>query len=130
MAVTRPEPGMSKEVEMETKPGMGVRHVGPVEMLSTPAMIGMMEGTALKLLQEHLEPGQTSVGARVDVMHLAPSPVGKPVKIKATYIGQDGRQHLFRVQAFYGETMIGNGIHWRAVVDPSRFRERSAQKPS
>ncbi|MBI3743817.1 MAG: thioesterase family protein [Chloroflexi bacterium] len=121
MALT---PGMSKEVEMPTKAGMGVTHVGPVEMLSTPSMIGMMEGTALKLLQEHTDGGMPSVGARIDVRHLAPSPVGKPVKIKATYIGQDGRQHLFRVQAYFGETLIGDGTHWRAVVDPARFAKK------
>lgn len=120
------EPGATKEMVMETKPGMGVTHVGPVEMLSTPAMIGMMESVSLRLMQEHLDQGQTSVGARVDVRHLAPSPVGKPVRVKATFLRTEGRRYIFQVEAYSGERKIGEGIHERAVVDPSRFRQRSA----
>lgn len=118
------QPGMSAEQEMETRPGMGVNHVGPVEMLSTPSMIGFMEGVCLKLMQQHLPPGQTSVGARVDVRHLAPSPVGKPVRVKATFLRTEGRRYIFEVQAFSGETKIGEGIHERAAIDPSRFRTK------
>jgi predicted thioesterase len=104
---------------------MGVTHAGPVEMLSTPVMIGMFEGVCLHMMQERLPQGQTSVGARVDVRHLAPSPVGKPVRIKATFLRTEGRRLIFEVQAFSGDTKIGEGIHERAVIDPSRFQARS-----
>ncbi len=123
--MTKPlEPGLSAETEVETKPGMGVKHVGPVEMLSTPAMIGMMEGICMKMLQESLEPPQTSVGARVDVRHLAPSPVGRKVRVKATFQRTEGRRYFFGVEAYSGDTKIGDGMHERAVVDPSRFKQR------
>ncbi len=118
------QPGVSKEATMETRPGMGVTHVGPVEMLSTPTMIGFMEGVCLKLMQEQMGPGPPSVGARVDVRHLAPSPVGKPVRVKATFARMEGRRYIFEVQAFSGDVKIGEGIHERAVIDPGRFRAR------
>ena len=119
------EPGATTEQEFETKPGMGVTHAGPVEMLSTPAMIGMMEVVCLRLMQGHLEEGHTSVGARVDVRHLAPSPVGRTVRVKATFARIEGRRYIFEVQAFSGDRMIGEGIHERAIIDPSRFQQRS-----
>lgn len=118
------KPGTCTEQEMETKPGMGVKHVGPVEMLSTPAMIGMMEGVCLRLLQENLTGGLTSVGARVDVRHLAPHPVGKPITVKAEYLRTEGRRLIFGVQALSGDVKIGDGIHERAIVDPSKFKQR------
>ena len=119
-----PPPGVSKEQEHTSKPGMGVTHVGPVEMLSTPAMIGFMEGTAMGLLQQYLDPHERSVGARVDVRHLAPTPVPGKVKVKATFLRTEGRRYIFEVQAFAGEVKIGEGIHERAVIDPSRFQPR------
>ena len=117
-----PPAGASREQEFTTEPGMGVTHVGPVEMLSTPTMIGFMEHTALELLQEYLEEPERSVGARVDVRHLAPMPVGGKVKVRATFLRTEGRRYIFEVQAFAGEKKIGEGIHERAVVDPTRFQ--------
>ena len=118
------EPGTHRAEEMETKASDGVTHAGPVAMLSTPAMIGMMERVCLKMMQERLEPPKTSVGARVDVRHLAPARAGDPVRIEATYLRQEGRRYVFEVRAFSGETKIGEGFHERAVIDPSRFQSR------
>ncbi|MBM4406115.1 MAG: thioesterase [Chloroflexi bacterium] len=118
------DPGMSVEETIETRPGMGVKHVGPVEMLSTPSMIGMMEGVCLKVLQQSLEGSITSVGYHVDVKHLAPHPVGKPVRVKSTFVNSDGRRYTFQVQAYSGEVKIGEGTHTRVAVDPSKFRQR------
>jgi len=119
-----PEPGVSREAVLETKPGMGVTHVGPVEMLSTPSMIGMMEDVCMELMQEHLPANLTSVGARVEVSHLAPHPVGDPIRVRATFLRTNGRRLIFQVEAFSGDIKIGEGIHERAAVDPERFRQR------
>lgn len=116
--------GATREQDMPTKPGMGVTHAGPVEMLSTPSMIGLIEGVCLRLMQEHLDAGLTSVGARVDVRHLAPHPVGKPVRVKATFARSEGRRLIFDVEAWSGDLKIGSGIHERAVIDPSKFKQR------
>ena len=118
------KPGITREEVLPTKAGMGVKHVGPMEMLSTPSMIGMMEAVCLKLLQENLQGDLTSVGSRVDVRHRAPSPVGEPVRVKATFLRTEGRRLIFEVEAYHGEVKIGDGIHERAIIDPSRFKQR------
>ena len=124
MPVKPPPVGANREQELETSPGMGVTHVGPVETLSTPSMIGFMERVSLQLLQEYLDENERSVGARVNVRHLAPSAVGQSVRVKSTYVGMEGRRSIFEVEAYCGEIKIGDGTHERAVVDPSRFQSK------
>ncbi len=116
------EPGTYKSEEVPTKAGEGVTHMGPIAMLSTPSVIGAMEGVCMRMMQDHLEWPRTSVGARVDIRHLAPAPAGEPVRIEATYLRQEGRRYIFEVRALSGEKKIGEGLHERAVVDPSRPR--------
>lgn len=119
-----PPVGASKEQGHTSTPEMGVGHLGPVRMLSTPAMIGFMEGTAMALLQQYLDPQERSVGARVDVRHLAPTPVPGKVRVKTTFLRMEGRRYIFEVQAFAGHVKIGEGTHERAVVDLTRFQAK------
>lgn len=118
--------GTSDEMTITTTPEMGVTHL-PVPMYSTPAMISHFEGLCLQLLQRHLDPGETSVGYRVDVRHLAPTPIGMKVTVKARVKEVDGRKCVFEVEA-YNETgtKIGEGIHERRVIDASRFAGRQS----
>ncbi len=117
--------GASDEMTVATTSEMGVRHL-PVPMYSTPAMISHFEGLCLQMLQKHLDQGETSVGYRVDVRHLAPTPIGQKVTVKAKVKEVDGRKCVFEVEA-YNEAgvKIGEGIHERRVIDLSRFAGRS-----
>jgi len=113
------------EMVIETTPEMGVRHL-PMPMYSTPAMVGHFEGLCLKLLQQHLDSGETSVGYRVDVRHMAPTPIGMQVTIKGKVTEVDGRKVVFAVEAHnQSGTKIGEGIHERRVIDMSRFAGRT-----
>ena len=114
-------PGSSDEMTIATTPEMGVAHL-PVSMYSTPAMVGHLEGLCLKMLQSHLDTGETSVGYRVDVRHLAPTPIGMKVTVKGRIKEVEGRKVLFEVEA-YNESgaKIGEGIHERRIIDMSRF---------
>jgi fluoroacetyl-CoA thioesterase len=118
--------GASDEMTLNTTPEMGVAHL-PVPMYSTPAMVGHFEGLCLKLLQQHLDAGETSVGYRVDVRHMAPTPIGMQVTVKGKVTGVDGRKVVFEVEASnQSGTKIGEGIHERRVIDLARFGGRSA----
>jgi len=117
--------GASDEMTITTTKEMGVAHL-PVPMYSTPAMVAHFEGLCLRLLQKHLDAGETSVGFRVDVKHLAPTPIGMDVTVKGKVKEVDGRKVVFEVEA-YNQTgaKIGEGTHERRVIDMARFGKPS-----
>jgi predicted thioesterase len=101
---------------------------GLVPVYSTPAMVGLMEAAAVKALDGQLEPGQTSVGGRIDVRHLAATPVGMSVHARAELTAFNGRKLSFRVEAWDEVEKIGEGLHERFVIDTDKFVARAMAK--
>ena len=97
---------------------------GSVYVLSTPMMIAFMEDVSLNLVQKCLEPGKTTVGYHVDIKHLAPAPIGKEVRVKSTLVEINGNRLKFKVEAYYKDKKIGEGIHERVIVDEKEFMKR------
>jgi len=97
-------------------------------VLSTPVMIMAMENAALEAIKPYFEAGESAVGTRVDVTHLAATPVGRRIVAYAEVTGTSGRHIEFRVQAMDGTEEIGRGTHGRVVIDFARFTERLAAK--
>ncbi|WP_376797110.1 thioesterase family protein [Thermogemmatispora sp.] len=97
---------------------------GGVEVFATPMMIALMENAAWRAVADFLEEGYVSVGTRVDVRHLAATPIGQRVRAIAELVEVDGRRLLFRVEAYDEEKKIGEGFHERFVVHLQRFLER------
>jgi len=116
--------GTSDEMVIDTTPDMGVKHL-PMPMYSTPTMVAHIEGLCLKMLIPFQEAGESSVGYRVDLKHMAATPIGMKVTVKGKVREQDGRKIVFDVEA-YNETgaKIGEGMHERRVIDMSRFAGR------
>jgi fluoroacetyl-CoA thioesterase len=97
-------------------------------VLATPVMILLMENAALNAIKPYLATGQTALGTRVDVEHLAATPIGRLVIAQAEVTGVDGRRIAFAVKAFDGSEQIGAGTHQRALIDVERFNERLKAK--
>lgn len=97
-------------------------------VLSTPVMIMAMENAALEAIKPYFEAGESAVGTRVDVTHLAATPVGRRIVATAEVIGTNGRQIEFRVKAMDGDEEIGRGTHARVVIDLADFSERLAAR--
>jgi len=93
-------------------------------VLATPVMIMMMENAALNAIKPYFEPGETAVGTRVDVEHLAATPVGRQVTARAEVTAVAGRRIEFRIEAADGGETIGTGTHARAVIDLAKFSAR------
>src|SRR6185312_17103825 len=72
---------------------------GGVRVFGTPAMIGLMENAAWRLVQPELEEGETTVGTLVEIRHLAATPVGMRVVATAELIAIEDRRLVFRVAA-------------------------------
>ncbi len=83
-------------------------------VLSSPAMIMEMELACVDAVRGHVD---ASAGFHVDVKHIAPAPAGESVETTATLIEVDGKKLRFKVETKLGETLIGTGIHRRAIVD-------------
>lgn len=97
-------------------------------VLSTPVMIMAMENAALEAIKPYFEGGETAVGTRVDVSHLAATPVGRRIVATAEVTGTNDRHIEFRVKAMDGAEEIGRGTHARLVIDLASFSERVAAK--
>jgi len=86
-------------------------------VLSTPGMIGMMEGMAAALAYEHLAEGQATVGFEVCVRHVAAAAEGATCQVRATLREVvDGRKLRFDVEVAEGGRTIGVGTHERRIV--------------
>ena len=101
---------------------------GGVKVFATPMMIGLMENAALSAVDLHLPKGYVTVGTRIDVRHLAATPVGMKVYAMAKLIGIDGKRLEFKVEAYDEKEKIGEGSHERYIIDVERFIERTAAK--
>jgi fluoroacetyl-CoA thioesterase len=90
-------------------------------VLATPVMIMIMENAALNALKPYLEAGETAVGTRIDVRHLAATPAGRRVTGEAEVTRVDGRRIEFSVTATDGAEQIGVGTHERMLIDSGKF---------
>lgn len=118
------EPGIVEEWTITTTPDMGITHLGPdvPSMYSTPSMVSLIEGACVRLITRYVDPGEQSVGFRVDVKHLAPTTIGKQVTAKVTLREINGRRLVFDCEVTNEDgTKIGEGMHERAVIDIKRF---------
>ena len=92
--------------------------------LASPSMIRWMEYAARDAVLPHLDEGQDTVGVRVDVAHLAPTPMGETVVYRATVTEVDGRKVTFEVEACDSRQTVGKGTHERFIIDIERFADR------
>ncbi|MDQ1287024.1 MAG: fluoroacetyl-CoA thioesterase [Actinomycetota bacterium] len=100
---------------------------GDVPVLATPRVVAWLEAATCEAAREagRLDPGQTSVGTRVDVEHLLATPVGGRVEAVADLTHADGRLLRFAVSATDGAgRVIATGEVTRVVVDRERFLAR------
>lgn len=124
------EPGMSLEETFLVEEQHTAMHVGSgsLRVLATPWMIAFMERVARKFMGERLPAGYSSVGVRVDVRHLAPTPVGSHIAARAEVITVQGSRVDFKVEAWDGDEKVGDGQHQRVVIEEARFLRRVAAK--
>src|SRR5688572_3682290 len=99
-------------------------------VLSTPSMILEMEETCRLLLKEQFvpDPEWDSVGTIVDIRHLAATPVGAEVYLRAKVVAVEGRRVMFEVEARDRLEAVGDGRHERFIINVPRFRAKFNEK--
>ena len=113
-------PGLKAEIVTTVDDKLVVKHMGGEGVLSTPAMIGLMERAAIQAVQADLPEGHTTVGFEVHVKHFAATPKGKKVTVRAELIEVDGRKLRFKVEAHDEDKKVGDGTHRRAIIPLQR----------
>ena len=102
---------------------------GDLPVLGTPRLLAWCEAATCAVVDRSAGPGRTSVGTRVQLDHLAASPVGATVEVQATAAYVDGRLVRFEVVAEHVTTagdhaVVAHGEVTRVVVDRDRFLAR------
>jgi predicted thioesterase len=128
----RPAIGLHATVEKVIPPEWTLAAFDPKlpPVLSTPAMIGMMEVAAAKAVQPELVPGAITVGTRIEVDHLKAVSSGARVIATAQLVEYRGRFLVFDVEARAEEHVLGRGKVFRAIVEPKSFSNRADARNS
>ena len=94
---------------------------GDMPVLATPIMLALMENAAMLAVKNKLPEGCTTVGGHIESSHLKPSKIGDKVRATAEVTKIDGKKIEFKVTAYSGETLLGEGTHLRFIVDREKF---------
>jgi fluoroacetyl-CoA thioesterase len=128
--------GLRAEVSLKVASEHTARHLGSggVEVLATPQMVLLMERAGVAAVDHLLPCGYRTVGAHLDIRHLAPTPVGYVVTATAELLEVEDRRLTMRVEVREMDggdnPLVGEGTHQRFIVNVQRFGEQVAQKAS
>ena len=87
---------------------------GDLPVLATPMMI----------VVDELPEGCTTVGGHIESSHLKPSKIGDVVRAVAEVTKVDGKKIEFKVSAYSGDVLLGEGTHLRFIVDREKFMSK------
>ena len=103
---------------------------GTLDVFGTPAMALMVEQACLEMVDDYLEEGQTTVGVQIHLSHLAPTPLGDVVRVKAEVVSVEKHLIEFKAMIWDSVELIGEASHQRAIIDIERFLRRVEKKTS
>ncbi len=123
-------PGMDREDSFQITMENSAIHLGSgsSRVLATPWMIAFMERVSHRLLTCCLPEGYSSVGTHLDVRHLAATPVGATIRVRAEVLSLDENRVYFSIEAWDEFEKIGEGQHERVVIEEARFLRRVEKK--
>ncbi len=119
MTMDKFKAGQSAEMEVEVTKDLTTNRMGRegADILSTPALLGLMENVSIKATEPYLPEGHTTVGYAVDgLRHLAPTPIGENVLVRTELTEVDRNRLTFQIEAFEGDKKVALATHKRAVV--------------
>ena len=97
---------------------------GDLPVLATPMMMALMENAAMLAVVDELPEGCTTVGGHIESSHLKPSKIGDVVRAVAEVTKVDGKKIEFKVSAYSGDVLLGEGTHLRFIVDREKFMSK------
>jgi predicted thioesterase len=121
------EPGLSARAVLTVDEGdtASALRSGDVHVLGTPRVVGLCEEATVKALTGRLQPTETSVCIRIQLDHLAPTPVGQKITAEAKLERIEGRRLNFAVSVNDARGLVAAGRITRVVVDRKRFLDKA-----
>jgi len=113
-----------QEITVEEKDCAASIGSGNLAVFATPAMIALMENSAMKCLAPILLQGWDSVGTEVNIKHIKATPVGGKIFCKAEIVKSEGKKITFSVSAKDEKGEIGYGTHTRYIINVEKFLSR------
>ena len=113
-----------KEVVVSGNDSACVFGSGEVNVFATPALIALLESTALESIAPHMPDGYTTVGTEVSLKHLKATPIGMKVTGETYLKSVNGRKIFFELHAWDEKGFIGIGTHTRVIVEEKGFMEK------
>lgn len=101
---------------------------GLLPVYGTPNLVALMEHTAHTSINGELEEGQGTVGTRMDIRHLAATPVGMKVTCESELTEVDRRRLVFTIRAYDEAGLIAEAVHERFIIDNERFLAKAEAK--
>lgn len=99
-----------------------------LRVYSTPSMVHDVEYACYRLIGEHLDPGETSLGVHVAVDHLGATPIGHQVEVAVVVQSVEGRKVVLEAEVRDAVEIVGRGTHVRVVTKVDRLRPRVGSK--
>lgn len=103
---------------------------GTLPVFATPSMIALIEETALLSVADYLKDGEATVGTKLDVSHVAATPIGMKVTCETELIEVDRRRLVFNAKVYDEAGLVGEGTHERFVIDSEKFLAKANNKIS
>lgn len=123
------QPGLAATIERvvsesDTSAAAGT---SDVPMLATPSIILFAEQATWAALEGRLDEGTSAVEHRVEISHLAPTPVGAKIRAEAVLEAIEGRRLVFRVSVSDDRGLVAAGRFTRVIVSKEKFLERAGE---
>ena len=99
-----------------------------LRVYSTPSMVHDVEYACYRLIGEHLDTGETTLGVHVAVDHLGATPIGHRVEVTVTVRSVEGRKITLDAEVRDAAEVVGRGTHVRVITEVERLRPRVAAK--
>ena len=122
-------PGASRSERIAVDRGRTIGFLGEaMRVYATPSMVNDVEYACLRLVQEHLDEGESSVGTHVSMDHLGATPLGETVEVTVTVTAVEGRSVTMSAEVRDRLETVGRGRHTRFVIDVARQARRLEEK--
>lgn len=124
------EQGIKGRMEITVTEALAAKNVGSgtLNVYATPMLIALVEETAWRSVAGELEEGQGTVGTKVDVAHIAATPMGMKVWCETQLTEVDRRRLVFSVAVYDEAGKIAEGTHERFIVDNAKFQAKADAK--